>query len=75
MRRIMVISDPENEVGFSVLTSYCEQVQTLFNPNELLVLPFWPSGKIELIDGNDKQSIELIRKTLTELITEFDLEQ
>lgn len=73
MRKIIVVSDPEFEVGFEVLANYCRAVQELFNPNETVVLPIWPSGKIEIIDGN-KEKVKLLFKTLNELIEEFNLD-
>lgn len=69
MKQILVIKDPECEVGFDVLSDYCRQVQ-LYLGSEVQVLPIWPHGEMELI--GDKRKMKLAIKELKEVIAEFE---
>ncbi|MGF6375005.1 hypothetical protein M2140_000039 [Clostridiales Family XIII bacterium PM5-7] len=71
LKQLLVISDPEQEVGFEVLTDYCRTIQQLLGLN-VAVLPIWPHGKVELV--GDKGEIEIKIKTLKEAIDELELE-
>ena len=69
MKQILVIRDPECEVGFDVLSEYCSQVQRYLG-NEVQVLPIWPHGEVELI--GDKRKMKLLMKDLKDIISEFE---
>lgn len=69
MKKILVVKDPECEVGFDVLANYCATIQEHIG-NEVMVIPIWPSGEVSLIDDADE--IELIMADLKELIEDYD---
>lgn len=69
MKKILVVKDPECEVGFDVLANYCATIQEHIG-NEIMVVPIWPSGEVSLIDDADE--IELIMADLKELIEDYD---
>lgn len=69
MKRLLVINDPECEVGFSPLCDYCSIVQERLG-DDVVVLPIWPHGSIELID--DENKIKLTIKHIQDLLNEFD---
>lgn len=71
MKQILVISDPEVEVGFNVLCDYCSKVQMAVG-KDVIVLPMWPHGKVDLV--GDKRKMKLIIKELKEAIEEFEVE-
>ena len=68
MKKILVVKDPECEVGFNVLCDYCAAIQENLG-NEVMVVPIWPSGDVSLIDDTDE--IELIMADLKELIEDW----
>ena len=68
MKKILVVKDPECEVGFNVLCDYCATIQENLG-NEVMVIPIWPSGEVSLIDDTDE--IELIMADLKELIEDW----
>ena len=68
MKKILVVKDPECEVGFNVLCDYCAAIQENLG-NEVMVIPIWPSGEVSLIDDADE--IELIMADLKELIEDW----
>lgn len=69
MKKILVVKDPECEVGFNVLANYCATIQEHIG-NEVMVIPIWPSGEVSLIDDTDE--IELIMADLKELIEDYE---
>lgn len=69
MKQILVIKDPECEVGFDVLCDYCGQVQTYLG-KDIQVIPMWPHGEIELI--GDKRRAKLVTKELKDVIAEYE---
>ena len=71
MKQILVISDPEVEVGFNVLCDYCSEIQKAVG-KDVVVLPMWPHGKVDLV--GDKRKMKLIIKELKEAIEEFEVE-
>lgn len=71
MKKILVISDPEFEMGFSDVCQYCQVVQERLG-NEVFVLPIWPHGRAELID--DVNDIELHIKNISDIIKELKIE-
>ena len=68
MKKILVVKDPDCEVGFNVLCNYCATIQENLE-NEVMVVPIWPSGDISLID--DDNEIELIMANLKELVEDW----
>lgn len=69
MKKILVVKDPECEVGFNVLCDYCAAIQENLG-NEVMVVPIWPSGDVSLIDDTDE--IELIMTDLKELVEDYE---
>ena len=70
-KQILVISDPEVEVGFNVLCDYCNEVQNVVG-KDVVVLPMWPHGKVDLI--GDKRKMKLTIKELKEAIEELEVD-
>lgn len=66
---MLVISDPEEEVGFDVLCQYCGQVAGVVG-NDCLVLPMWPHGKVELIDNTNE--IETVITNLKSILEQYE---
>lgn len=69
MKKILMVRDPEQEVGFKVLTDYCEIIQEKLGA-DVQVLPIWPHGEMELI--GDKRKLKLVRKQLREVLEEIE---
>lgn len=68
-KQILMVRDPEQEVGFKVLTDYCEIIQEKLGAN-VQVIPMWPHGEMELI--GDKRKMQLIKKQLREVLEEIE---
>ena len=71
-KQILVIKDPEMELGFQALCDYSQAVADRLQDNNVLVLPLWPHGEIELI--GDKRQMKLTIKTYKDLLQEFEEE-
>lgn len=70
MKQILVIKDTENEVGYHALCDYAQAVADRLAGEDILVLPIWPHGDIELI--GDKRKMKLVIKELKELISDLE---
>ena len=70
MKKILVVKDMENEAGFHILCEYCEVVQERLG-SDVVVLPIWPNGRIDLID--DEKEVKLVVKSLKKLIKELEV--
>lgn len=68
-KQILMVRDPEQEVGFKVLTDYCEIIQEKLGTN-VQVIPMWPHGEMELI--GDKRKMQLVKKQLREVLEEIE---
>jgi hypothetical protein len=73
MKKLLVVKDPNMEVGFDALCSYCQAVHNMINDPEVLVLPVWPHGEVALIDDADE--VELHIATLREVLDRFEIEK
>lgn len=71
INKILVIKDPENEVGFSTLCEYSENVQKVLG-NNVLVLPVWPKCDIELLDIGDEDNVEFHISTIKSAIKNIE---
>ncbi|MEY8366553.1 hypothetical protein AALA22_13020 [Anaerovoracaceae bacterium 41-7] len=73
-KKILIIKDPNGEVGFNVLCEYCQVVQNQIGA-DILVLPMWQTGEAQIID--DKNEMELFIKTYREMMdcVESDLKK
>jgi hypothetical protein len=69
VKQILIIKDPDNEVGFDVLTNYAAAVQARLG-NSVFVLPMWPHGEAELL--GDKRKMKLAVKEFKEILEEYD---
>lgn len=70
MKQILVIRDPDYEVGFDVVCEFARSVALRLKDEPVLVLPMWPHGKVELI--GDKRKMKLIVKEYKELLAEME---
>ena len=70
MKKILAVKDTENEVGFVALCEYCEIVQERLG-SDVVVLPIWPNGRVDLIDDN--KEVKLVVKNLKKLIKELEV--
>lgn len=71
MKQILVIKDPECEVGFDALCNYAQAVQEHLG-SQITVLPIWPHGEMQLL--GDKRQMKLVVKELKELALELEAE-
>lgn len=71
MKQILVIKDPENQVGFTALCQYAEAVQERLG-GQVAVLPIWPDGEMELI--GDKRKMKLLIKTLEDIVEDLEIQ-
>lgn len=69
-KQILLIKDPEHEVGFDVLCEFSYQVAKSLQGEPIVVIPMWPHGEMELI--GDKRKIKLITKEYKKLIEEME---
>lgn len=69
-KQILVIKDPEMEIGFQALCDYAQVVADRLQDNSVLVLPMWPHGEISLV--GDRRQMKLTIKTYKELLQEFE---
>ena len=71
INKILVVKDPENEVGFDTLCEYSENVQKVLGSN-VLVLPVWPKCDIELLDISDEDDVEFHISTIKNSIKNLE---
>lgn len=71
INKILVVKDPENEVGFTALCEYSENVQKVLGSN-VLVLPVWPKCDIKLLDINDEDDVEFHISTIKNSIKNLE---
>lgn len=71
MKQILVIKDPNDQVGFEVLCRYAEAVQKRLG-SQVAVLPIWPDGEVELI--GDKRKMKLLVKTLEDIVEDLEIQ-
>lgn len=71
-KQILVIKDPEKEVGFDVVCDYARAVAEYMKGENVVVLPLWPHGEVELI--GDKRKMKLFIKEYKKLLDELDIQ-
>lgn len=71
IKQLLVIRDPEDEVGFDVLVKYCEIVQNIVGNEDIQVLPIWPHGEVELINNNEGAKLKIAQ--IKDVIKEFEV--
>lgn len=71
-KQILVIKDPECEVGFDTLCEYTATIAERVQDENTVVIPIWPHGEMELI--GDKRKMKLFVKNYKEILNSLEKE-